>query len=131
MIDAVSKVSFRGDAGADLINAPGKYSVPAQVTEMPADSFETTGEKKSKKGLKAFLATAAIALLAFAGLGYAVKSGKLTKVDEIVKDANFYTRAVYHIRNAAAKVGGWAESCYYSIAGLFGRKTEFTRAASK
>ena len=121
MISAVSNVSFRGDAGADLISAPGKFSAQAPVADMPADSFESTGEKKSKKGLKAALITAGLALAAFVGLGYAVKSGKLKHVD-IAEGDGFFKSLWTRTKNVGAKIGGWAESCYNTVAGWFGHE---------
>ena len=112
MIDAVSRVSFRGD-NADLINAPGKFS--ASVPDMPADSFEKTGEKKSNKGVKIAIATAIAALVALAGLGYAARTGKLAKV-EIKDDAGFFGKALAKIKNAAAQVGEFVNNkCYNKI----------------
>ena len=122
MIDAVSNVNFRGDvAGADLINAPGKYSVQAPVADMPADSFEKSGEKKSHKGLKAFIGTALVALAAFAGLGYAVKNGKLSKV-EIKEGESFFKTLWPKTKNLAVTIGEKAQSCYETVASWFGKK---------
>ena len=122
MISAVSNVSF-GDASADLISSPGKYSMQAPVADMPVDSFESSGEKKSKKGLKAALITAGLALAAFVGLGYAVKTGKLKHVD-IVEGDGFFKNLWVRTKNVGAKIGGWAESCYNTVAGWFGHKAE-------
>ena len=109
MIDAVSRVSFRGDAaGADLINAPGKFSVP----DMPADTFE----KKSNTGLKVATGVAVV-LAALAGLGYAARTGKLAKI-AIKDDAGFFGKALAKIKNAAAQVGDFVNNkCYNKIFG--------------
>ena len=126
MIDAVSNVSFRGEnSGADIINAPSKFSVQAPLPEAPVDSFERAGgeEKKSGKGLMAVIGTAIVALAAFAGLGYAVKKGHLEKV-EVENVEGFFNKAWARIKNAGAYLGEKANSCYETVAGWFGREAK-------
>ena len=118
MVNSVSGVSFRGDAAAvsnqDLINAPGKYT----TAEIPADSFEKEGApKKSKK--TGIIATLGLALAAFAGLGWAVKSGKLTKAEA---PEGFFKKAWAYVQNAAHWVGEKAGNCWDTVAGWFGKK---------
>lgn len=130
MVNSISGVGFRGDTAAvsnqDLINAPGKYTTTAEI---PADSFEKEGaSKKSKK--VGILATLAVALAAFAGLGYAVKSGKLTKVTDMPE--GFFAKTWAHIKNAAHWVGNGAGKCWDTVAGWFGKGADdVAKAAEK
>lgn len=120
MINSVSGVSFRSNP--DLISAPGKYSQqPANIPMMEADSFEMAGaeKKKSKKGLWAALGTAAVVIGGLIGLGYAVKSGKLSAVE--VPAEGFIAKAKAHVINAANKVGTWGETCINTVAGWIGK----------
>ncbi len=75
--------------------APTAPSTPAAATNVQGDSFEKKG--KGKKAAIGFIATAAAAL---AGLAYAVKSGKLAKV-ELGDEAKILEKA----KNIAADVG--------------------------
>jgi len=119
MISAVSNVSFGETSASNLINSPGLYS--SQVAAEIPDTYEPSeGKKKSAKG--AVLTTALLALAAFAGLGYMVKTNKLAKVD-IAEGENFFKKIWLHTKNAGAKVGEWAESCYNTIAGWFTRSS--------
>lgn len=120
MINSVSGVSFRSNQ--DLISAPGRYSQqPANSLAMEADSFEMAGaeKKKSKKGLWAALGTAAVAIGALVGLGYAVKSGRIKAVE--VPAEGFIAKAKAHLTNAANKVGTWGETCINKVAGWIGK----------
>lgn len=121
MINSVSNIAFRNNAvpaGKDLA-APGKYS----ALEMQPDSFESEGKsKKSKKGLAIGLGTLAVAIGAFAGLGYAVKSGKLKSVEGAEKFVDKY------LKNPAVKVGEFAETCWTKVTNLFSRKAAETVA---
>lgn len=128
MIDAVSKVSFRGEAtGAqDLINAPGKFTAQAPIPEAQADSFAKSGAEENKKsgsGLTAAICTAIAAIAIFAGLGYAVKNGKLEKVD-LAKTEGFFNKTIARIKNAGVYIGEKANSCYETVAGWFGREAK-------
>lgn len=129
MVNSVSGVSFRGDTAAvsnqDLINAPGKYTTTAEI---PADSFEKEGvPKKSRK--KGIIATLGLALAAFAGLGWAVKTGKLKKVEA---PEGFFKKAWSYVQNAAHWVGEKAGKCWDSVRGLFGKKSDdLAEAAEK
>lgn len=123
MISAVSGISFKGETvnAQDLINSPGQFTTAPQQ-EMPADSFEKAGseeKKKSNTGLKVAIGAAVVALATFIGLGYAVRKGHLEHVD--VPAEGFFAKAGAHIKNAAVKVGEWADSCYTSIMKLFGK----------
>lgn len=123
MISSVSNVSFKGDVApnAELINAPSQFST---APEIPADSFEKEGlgeEDKSSSVKKGLIGTALVALATFAGLGYAVKNGKISKVE--IPAEGIFAKAKAYAQNAAHKVGSWAESCWNWAAGLFG-KTE-------
>lgn len=119
MISSVSNISFKSNA-QDLINSPGAFATQAPKAEAAADEF--VGKKKSKSAA-GLITTLVVALAAFAGLGYAVKSGKLTKVENAEKFMDKY------IKNPAAKVGGWAETCWNKITGLFGGKKAAEKAA--
>ena len=84
MISAVSGVNFKGEgavSGADLINAPGKFSSAPASLDAPADSFESKG--KEKKGHAGTVMGSIVGLLALAyvALGLAVGKGKLKKVE--------------------------------------------------
>jgi len=77
---SVSSVSFGNNS---VIDREGKFTQKPQTEtkapEMPPDSF---GDKKKKHtGLKAFLWTAAALVATAAGLGWAAKTGKLSKVE--------------------------------------------------
>ena len=125
MISAISGISFKGETvnAQDLINSPGQFTtIPQQ--EIPADSFEKVVDEKksSKKGLKIAIGTAIAALAAFAGLGYAVHSKHLEKVD--IPAEGFLNKSTAYIKNAAFKIGDAADSCYKWVAKLFGRKAE-------
>lgn len=123
MISAVSSVSFRGEGSPDIINAPGKFSAQPSVANIPADSFEKNEEKKG--GWKALLGVAIVALAAFAGLGYAVKSGNLAKVEaKDLENAKFFEKAWAYTKNAGFWVGEKAQSCYEGIAGLFKKEAK-------
>lgn len=119
MINSVSGVSFRGEAlnTQDLINAPGKYAAPADVA---VDSFEKQGKAK-KKGGRALLATAAVALAAFVALGIAVKKGHLERVE--INEANgFFSKLLQRGKNLATTVGEYAVKAWDATAGkLFNR----------
>ena len=123
MISAVSGISFKGETvnAQDLINSPGQFATIPQA-EVPADSFEKAGEEEKKKntGLKVAIGTALVALAAFIGLGVAVHKGKLEHVD--IPAEGFFAKTKAHIKNAGAKVGEWADSCYNWATKLFGRE---------
>lgn len=110
MINAVSNVNF----GASTINLsdPGKFSKPVQPSHQGS---------KSHKG-KAALSLAVLALGAYAGLGYAVKSGKLVKSTEIPE--GFFNKSWTKIKDCAFSVGETAKTCIEKIQKLFGRKVE-------
>ena len=76
----VSGVSFGSNP---VIDREGKYTQRPQAEqkapEMPADSFGKP--KKKHTGLKAFLITAGLLIATAAGLGWAAKAGKLTKIE--------------------------------------------------
>lgn len=135
MIDAVSKVSFLGETvGAqDLINAPGKFTAQAPIPAATTDSFEKTNideDKKSGNGLVAAISTAIAAIAIFAGLGYAVKTGKLEKVD-LAKTEGFFNKALARIKNAGVYIGEKANNCYESTLGKwFSREAKDTKATT-
>lgn len=119
MIDAVSNINFRGETvSQDILSSPGKFST--QVSVDKPDSFErfNNQDKKSGSALKTAIATAIVALGAFAGLGYAVKNKKIEKVD-LEKTEGFVKKAWAHIKNAAVYVGEKAEKCYETVAKKF------------
>lgn len=123
MINSVSNVGFRGVNNAqDLINSPGVYS--NSIPDMPADSLdisraEMPQEKKSNTGVIVLVGTLIAGLAAFAGLGYAVKSGKLAKVE--VPTEGMFAKAWAHVKNAGVTVGESAGKCWDTVAGWFGR----------
>lgn len=120
MIDSISSVSFKANDMQNLIGAPGQF--PAVAQQPAVDSFVREGEeeeKSSNTGLKVLLGTAIASLAAFIGLGYAVKSGKLTKVEVPTEGA--LAKVMAHIKNFGVTVGEKAESCYKTIAGWLGR----------
>jgi hypothetical protein len=124
MISAVSNVSFRGEGSSDIINAPSKYSAQPSAINPPADSFEKA-DKEKKSGWKALLGVAIVALAAFAGLGYAVKTEKLVKVEaKELENAGFFGKVGAYIKNAGYWVGEKAQSCYEGVAGLFSKETK-------
>ncbi len=133
MIDAVSNVNFRGDvAGSnDIINAPSKFSVQAPISDTPADSFEKAGTEESKKsgnGLAVAIGAAIAAIAIFAGLGYAVKNGKLEKVD-LDKTEGFFNKAWARVKNAGVYIGEKANSCYETVAGWCGKEVKDAKDA--
>ena len=77
----VSAVNF-GNA-QDLISREGKYTQSTQPknTDIFTDKFEKT-EKKKSTGLKAVLWTIAGLAVIAGGLGWAVKNGKLHKIEK-------------------------------------------------
>ena len=124
MISAVSNISFRGDMPAVDLSSPSKFTA-APVADMPADrvDFSRDEEQTSKTGRNIAIGTVIAALAAFAGLGYAVKTGKITEME--VPAEGFVAKSKAYINNAAHKVGSWGESCYNTVAGWFnkGEKT--------
>ena len=124
MIGAISNVSFKGEA--DLINAPGKYSIQPRTEEMPADSFE----KKSNKAAVA-AGVGALALIAAAvGLGYAVKTGKIAKVENADAIEKTYDKLKAKATNLAVSIGEQVNKCYDNTIGKwFGKKAEQTAEA--
>ncbi len=118
MINSVSNLSFRGDVAntQDLISSPGQFASPAQVGQMPSDSFEMEGSEKKKSGAKGLLGTLAVALGAFAGLGYAVKKGHLEKVD--INSADGFLKKLWpQTKNLACTVGEYAVKVWDSTIG--------------
>ena len=119
MIGAISNVSFKCEA--DLINAPGKYSIPPKTEEMPADSFE----KKSNKGAIAAGVGAAAILAAVAGLGYAVKSGNLTKIENTDAIQETTKKLWAKAKNIGFSIGEQANKLYDNTIGkLFSKSAE-------
>lgn len=118
MISSVSNVSFKSNQ--DLINSPGQFAAPAVKAESMPDEF--VSKKKSKAPLA--LGTAlVVALATFAGLGYAVKSGKLAKVEGAEKFMD-------KVKNFGFSIGEKAEQCWNKITGLFSKKAEKTAEAA-
>lgn len=131
MIGSVSNVNFKGiDNSQDFINKPGAFSA---TPDIPNDSVElsTKEDKKSNTGVKVLIGTLIAGLAAFAGLGYAVKSGKLVKAE--IPTEGMFAKAWAHVKNAGVTVGKWAEKCWDTVAGWFGKKgaETATDAASK
>lgn len=125
MISAVNGVSFRGNDVQDLINSPGQYAV-AKTSELPADSFE----KKSKAPLAAGI-TALAALAAFAGLGYAVHNHHLEKIGKEMMPEKFFEKSWAYIKNTGHMVGEFAEKCYKTVAGWFGKEVKLASEIEK
>jgi hypothetical protein len=121
MISSVSGISFRSN---DLINSPSKYSVTAQTKPMISKSFdnEDFDNKKSHIGTT-LLATGAVALATFAGLGYAVKTGHLEKVN-IAEGEGFFNTLWPKTKNLAYTIGEKAQTCWETVAGWFGKKAK-------
>lgn len=114
MISSVSSVNF-GNSPIDL-SSPGKFS-QAQAAKAEPDAF--VGKKKSKAPVS--LATLAIVALAgFAGLGYAVKSGRLAKVEGAEKFMD-------KLKNVGASIGEAAQNCWNKVKGLLSKKSEATQ----
>lgn len=118
MINSVSKINFcAADAvsnAQDLLSSPGQFSAAAPIPENVPDSFEKQGaeEKTSKKtATKAIIAAAVATVAAFAALGYAVKSGKLNKVNT-AETEGFFSKAWAHVKNAGYTVGDFAGKCW-------------------
>lgn len=128
MINSVSGVSFGNNVNAtqDLINSPGKYT-NVTTPEVPADSYESTEKKSSAK--KGIIATLLIGLAAFAGLGYAVKSGKLSKVTEMPE--GFFNKAWAKTKNVGHSIGKAAANCWDTVAGWFGKGAKAAEKATK
>lgn len=121
MISSVSSVHF-GNNAQSLINDPGKFSqLPAAKVDAPADEFVPKNKKSSKGGLATL---AIVALAAFAGLGVAVKKGKLAKVENAEKFMD-------KIKNIGASIGGAAEKCWNKITGLFSKKADKVAEAAE
>lgn len=122
MINSVPKVNFCAAEGVnaqDLLNSPGQFAT--SVAPTPPDSFERQGEeeKKSKSGAaKAIIATLVVGLAAFAGLGYAVKKGKLDRTNVELAEG-FFNKAWARIKNAGVAVGEAAGKCWDSTLGKF------------
>jgi len=125
MINSVSNLSFRGEAvnAQDLINSPGAFSLPAQTAELPPDSFEMQGTEKKKSAAKGLLATLAVALAAFAGLGYAVKKGHLVK-PTINEADGFFQKLWPRTENLGHTIGEYAVKAWDNTLGkLFAKKS--------
>lgn len=125
MINSVSNLSFRGEAvnSQDLINSPGQFASPAQVAELPPDSFEFEGQEKKKSGAKGLVGALLVGLAAFAGLGYAVKGKHLEKVD--IKEAdNFFKKLWPRTKNLGHTIGEYAVKAWDNTLGkLFTKKS--------
>ena len=121
MIGSVSNVNFKGiDNSQDFINKPGAFS---STPNIPNDSVELSTkeeDKKSNTGVKVLIGTLIAGPAAFAGLGYAVKSGKLAKVE--IPTEGMFAKAWAHVKNAGVTVGKWAEKCWDTVAGWFGNR---------
>lgn len=118
MINSVPNLSFRGDVAnaQDLINSPGQFASPAQIAELPPDSFEFEGQEKKKSGAKGILTTLALGLAAFAGLGYAVKKGHLEK--PVINEADgFFKKLWPQTKNLAHTVGEYAVKAWDNTLG--------------
>lgn len=123
MINSVPNLSFRGEVAnaQDLINSPGQFASPAQIAELPPDSFEFEGQEKKKSG-KGLVGTLLVGLAAFAGLGYAVKKGHLEKpvIDET---ASFFKKLWPKTKNLGHTIGEYAVKAWDSTLGkLFTKK---------
>ena len=121
MINSVSNISFKNNQ--DLINSPGQFAASAPKMDAAPDEF--VSEKKKSKAPLALGTALVVALATFAGLGYAVKSGKLAKVENAEKFMDKY------IKNPAVSVGEAAEKCWNKITGLFSKKAEQTAEAAE
>ncbi len=125
MINSVSNLSFRGDIAnnQDLINSPGQFASPMQSAELPPDSFEMQGEEKKKSGAKGIIATLALGLAAFAGLGYAVKKGHLEKT--AINDADSFFKKLWpKTKNLGHTIGEYAVKAWDKTLGkLFAKKS--------
>ena len=130
MIGAISNVSFGEATAQDLINSPGKYSVQPKIADTPADSFESESSKSSnKKGLIAAGTALVVALAAFAGLGYAVKSGKLTKIENTEAIEGTFKKLWAKTKNVGFSIGEYAEKCYNNTLGKWFNKSEDMKVA--
>ena len=98
----VSAVNF-GNA-QDLISREGKYTQSSQPknTDIFTDKFEKT-EKKKSTGLKAVLWTIAGLAAIAVTLGWAVKSGKLSKVEKAEGILDNVKKIGFTIGDKAAK----------------------------
>ncbi len=115
MINSVSNISFKSNQ--DLINSPGQFASPSAKMEAAPDEFVT--EKKKSKAPVTLATLAILALAGFGGLGYAVKSGKLAKVEGAEKFMD-------KVKNFGFSIGEAAEKCWNKITGLFSKKAEQT-----
>lgn len=117
MINSVRNVSF--GTGADIIGQPGKYSSqPASSIDMsmPSDTFE----KKSHTG-RNLLITGLVLLGGFLGLGFAVKKGKLAKLEELPE--GFFKKNWARVKNFAATIGEYGEKTINKVGKLFSKKS--------
>ncbi len=113
MISSVSGISFRGEAPAstaDLINSPGKYSIPGVKVDAHGDSFASKTEKK-KSNTGAVIGTiVALLAAAYIGLGVAVNKGKFKKIDNpegiMQKTKNFFHKIGESADNLWKRVRG-------------------------
>ena len=115
MINSVSNISFKSNQ--DLINSPGQFASPSAKMEAAPDEFVT--EKKKSKAPATLATLAILALAGFGGLGYAVKSGKLAKVEGAEKFMD-------KVKIFGFSIGEAAEKCWNKITGLFSKKAEQT-----
>lgn len=114
MINSVSGISFRRDAAvnaSDLINSPGKFTLPAAPAEVPADSFEKAEGQKKKSHTGAIIGTiVGLLAAAYIGLGIAVHKGGLTKIDNpegiMQKAKNFFHSIGESADNLWGKIRG-------------------------
>lgn len=124
MINSVPNLSFRGEVtnAQDLINSPGQFATPAQIADLPPDSFEMQGEEKKKSRAKGVIATLGLALAAFAGLGYAVKKGHLEK--PIINEADgFFKKLWPQTKKLGHTIGEYAVKAWDNTLGkLFTKK---------
>lgn len=129
MINSVPKVNFCAAEAVnaqDLLNSPGQFATPAQTAELPPDSFERQGaeEKTSKSGAqKAIIGTLVAGLAAFAGLGYAVKKGKLDSANVELAEG-FFNKAWARTKNLGHTIGEYAVKAWDNTLGkLFTSKS--------
>lgn len=133
MINAVSSVSFKGEADKDmssLINSPGKFSAAPAATVAPeADKVDFSTTKKKDKNNTAAVVGGTLATLAalWIGLGVAVSKGKLDNWKLAQGQEGWGAKA----KDLVYKFGESAQKAYDATLGKwFGKKAEKTAEAA-